>query len=216
MSDHEHPKRVVARGYDAIAERYAAWSDGVRQEERRCFARRLIDACPVGAALLELGCGAGGTTTQLLARHFRVTGVDVSPRSLALARRAVPGAAFVAADMTVAGFRPQSFDAVAAFYSIIHVPRADVGALLRDIFAWLRPGGLLVATMSGGDVAGSYERDWLGVPMFWSGHGPEATQAIAEAAGFTVEALTQETADEDGKPVAFWWLVARRPPPPAG
>jgi SAM-dependent methyltransferase len=211
MDDHRHPKQVVARSYDAIAERHAAWAAGVRQEERLRFAMLLTESFPTGSSLLELGCGTGGPTTQLLARHFHLTGIDISPRSIALASAAVSSAIFFAADMTTVRFAPKSFDCVAAFYSIIHVPREELVALFEKVADWLRPGGLFVATMNGSDTPGSYEDDWLGAPMFWSGYDPETTHRIAESAGFAVEALTLETADEDGAPTSFWWLVARKP-----
>jgi SAM-dependent methyltransferase len=206
------PKRVVAHSYDAIAERHAQWAARVRQEERARFAAVLTGAVPAGATLLELGCGTAGPTTQTLARHFQLTGVDISPRSIALARLALPGAEFLAADMTTMAFAPGRFDAVAAFYSIIHVPREELAALFARIFTWLRPGGLLVATLNGRDTPGSFEEDWLGAPMFWSGYDPDTTRRLVEAAGFLIEALTLETADEDGEPTTFLWLVARRQP----
>ena len=211
MDGPEHAKQVVARSYDAIAERHAEWAATIRQEERARFATILTAAFPPGATLLELGCGTAGLTTQTLARHFRLTGVDISSRSIQLARQNLSSALFVAADMSAADFPNSSFDAVAAFYSIIHVPRDELAALFQRIFAWLRPGGLFVATMNGSDTAGSFEDDWLGAPMFWSGYDPPTTRRLVEAAGFQVDSLTLETADEDGEPTSFWWLVARRP-----
>jgi SAM-dependent methyltransferase len=216
MDDRDHPKQVVARSYDAIAERHAAWAATVRQEERMRFATQLTSAFPVGSTLLELGCGTAGATTQFLAHHFQLTGIDISARSIAIARLTVPNAAFLVADMTNVAFAPTSFDAVAAFYSFIHVPREQLPALFQSISMWLRPGGLLVATLNGSDTAGSYEEDWLGAPMFWSGYDPVTSQRLVESAGLSVEALTLETADEDGEATSFWWLVARRPTVPAG
>jgi SAM-dependent methyltransferase len=211
MDNHEQPKRVVARSYDAIAERHAEWAATVRQEERARFAEILISAFPVGSTLLELGCGTAGLTTRALAQHFRLTGVDISPHSIELARRVLPNAVFVASDMTTVAFPPESFDAVAAFYSIIHVPRDELASLFQHIFTWLRPGGLFVATMNGSDTPGTFEDDWLGAPMFWSGYDPDTTRRLVEAPGFTIESLTLETADEDGEPTSFWWLIGRRP-----
>ena len=214
MNERDDPKQVVARSYDAVAERHADWAAGVRQEERARFAAMLIAAFPPGASLLELGCGTAGPTTQLLARHFKLTCVDISPRSIELARQNLPSAEFVATDMTTAVFPASSFDAVAAFYSIIHVPRVELASLFKRVFDWLRPGGLLVATMNGSDTPGSFEDDWLGARMFWSGYDARTTRRLIEDAGFRVESFTLETAEEDGEPTSFWWVVARRPSPP--
>jgi hypothetical protein len=53
--------------------------------------------------------------------------------------------------------------------ALIHVPRLEQPALLRAIARWLRPGGLLVVSLTVHDDAGSIEQDWMGAPMYWSG-----------------------------------------------
>jgi cyclopropane fatty-acyl-phospholipid synthase-like methyltransferase len=118
-----------------------------------------LNALPPGATVLELGCGVGVPTTQRLAQRFAVTGVDISAQQIALARRNVPTATFVQADMAALDFPSASFDAVAAFYSIIHVPREEHAALVHDSATWLRPGGLLVATMGAGSTEAAVEND---------------------------------------------------------
>ena len=138
---HVDPKQIVADGYDRIAEQYGAWASQVRQEERAKYTAVLLEKLPVGAAVLDLGCGAGLPTTHQLAERFAVTGVDLSARQVALAQHNVPTATFLHTDMTQLDFDPMSFDGVAAFYSLLHVPRHEHLGLLRKITAWLRAGG---------------------------------------------------------------------------
>src|SRR5436853_7848992 len=117
------PKRVVADGYDQVADRYLTWS-ALRPSPARLRALRLADErIAAGAAVLELGCGAGVPMTATLAAGRRLTGVDISPGQIARARRNVPGAEFHVADMTVLDLPASSLDAVVAFYSLTHVPR---------------------------------------------------------------------------------------------
>jgi len=160
------PKRIVREGYDRIAERYAAWAAGGRADERARYAAVLLDGLPEGAAVLELGCGAGGPTTRALAARFTLTGVDLSERSVALARENIPRATFVRGDMTALDFPPAGFDGVAAFFSIIHVPREEQSGLLGKVAKWLRPGGLFVASFGVSGTAAGHEDDWLGAPMY--------------------------------------------------
>lgn len=206
------PKRIVAAGYDRIAERYVEWSGG-GSDRRDGFVSLLEGRLPASAAVLELGCGTGALTTARLAKRFAVTGVDISGRSIALARRNVPGATFLHADMAAVRFPAASFDAVAAFYAITHVPREEHAPLLRGIAGWLRPGGLLVATMGAGDAPAEVEEEWLGTPMYFSHYGAETNRQLVRDAGLRLLSARAETTDEDGVPVTFLWVVAEKPGP---
>jgi SAM-dependent methyltransferase len=104
-----------------------------------------------------------------------------------------------------------SFDAVVAFYSIIHVPRQEHPRLLRDIAAWLRPGGLLIATMGAGATEDGYEQDWHGAPMYWSHFDSATNRDLVSQAGLRLLEATELIDDEDGVPVTFLWIVAQKP-----
>lgn len=205
------PKQVVEQGYDRIAERHLEWAQTTRVEERARYADVLFKNLSLSAEVLDLGCGAGVPTTRELAKHFKVTGVDISERQIELARLNVPQAEFVRADITRLDFPPASFDAAVAFYALIHVPREEHPKLLRDISSWLRSGGLLVATMGTHSVRGDYDEDWLGAPMYWSGFDAETNKRLVAEAGLCVISAQDETAMEFGQPVTFLWVVARKP-----
>lgn len=204
------PKQTVAEGYDRVAERYVEWSGGGGDPRDR-FVAFLEAHLPAGAAVLELGCGMGALTTARLAKRFAVTGVDISGRSIELAKRNVPGATFLHADMTTVSFPAASFDALTAFYSIIHVPREEHAPLLQSIAGWLRPGGLLVATMGAADSPSEVEEDWLGVPMFFSSHDAATNRRLVRDVGLRLLSAREEITDEDGVPVTFLWVVAKKP-----
>ncbi len=206
-----HPSQIVAQGYDQIAERYVEWSLRLGTEQRDRYLEVLLQQLPLGACVLELGCGTGTLTTVRLAERFAVTGVDISPRSVALATRNVPRATFVHADMTDLDFPSNSFDGITAFYAITHVPREEHSLLLRKVGRWLRPGGLLVATMGATASPGSVEDDWLGVPMYFSQHDAETNKRLVQGAGLRLLCAREETTDEDGVPVTFLWVVAEKP-----
>jgi SAM-dependent methyltransferase len=205
------PKQVVREGYDRVAERYLEWVETDRSTTRMRYTRMLLDALPTGAEVLDLGCGAGGPTTKALAERFRVTGVDISARSVDLARENVPNAHFFQADMAELDFESGRFDAVAAFYSIIHVLRDQQGSLFCRIASWLRPGGLLLATMGTHSLEADYCEDFLGAPMYWSTFDSETNRRLVEESGLEVVQVLEETEEEDGQPVTFLWIVARKP-----
>jgi SAM-dependent methyltransferase len=204
-------RRIVADGYDAIAERYYAWSDARPSATRRRWLARALELIPPGADVLELGCGGGVPMTRALAAGRRVTGVDISARQIELARAAVPEATFIHADMTALDLPPAGFDAVVAFYSLTHVPRTDVPGLLDAVHGWLRPGGLFIASMGAQDAPDEVEEDWLGAPMFFSHYGAKKNRAIVRHAGLELEEGIVEAEPEDRHDALFLWVVARRP-----
>ena len=122
------PQRIVAAGYDVIAERYQAWSGDRPSAARRTALAMALAAIPPGAEVLELGCGAGLPMTAALAEGRDVTGLDISAAQVALATRNVPAARFQHADLIAYTRPPASIDAVVAFYVLTHVPRVGAGA----------------------------------------------------------------------------------------
>ncbi|HLH49033.1 MAG TPA: class I SAM-dependent methyltransferase, partial [Roseiarcus sp.] len=142
----------------------------------------MIARLPPDAKVLDLGCGGGLPVAQSLVEHgFDVTGVDLCPRQIELARQSAPRAKFFVADMTSAQFPAESFDAVVAFYSISHVPRAEQAGLVERIAFWLKPGGLFMASF--GKADGEWVEEWLGTSMFFSHYNPDRTGALVLGAG---------------------------------
>ncbi len=199
-------RRKVQEGYDRMAERYLA----ARNPDDP---RHLVDleewgrTFPAGGVALDLGCGAGLPVARWLAPRFEVMGVDISERQVDLARRHVPNARFLQADMTELEFPSDSFDVVTAFWSIIHVPREEQPALVGRIYDWLRPGGAFLANWATSAWEGE-EEDWegWGALMWWSHYGEEENLATLRRAGFAIERAETLTSG-----VETWlWVLARR------
>jgi cyclopropane fatty-acyl-phospholipid synthase-like methyltransferase len=203
------PQEIVERGYNRIALEYTEWAKSARKEERQRYTDFLITNMHPGAKVLELGCGAGDPTTRQLAKRFAVTGVDISEEQLRRATINIPEATFIHADMTRLKFASASFEAVAAFYAITHVPRKQHAALIVSISDWLTPGGLFVASMSAGSLRDSLE-SWFGVPMYFNGYSAKTNVSIVKKAGLKVLKATRETALENGRPVTFLWIIAQK------
>ncbi len=203
------PKEIVARGYDAIALRYAEWAgqvDSPVMEWVRDVDARLDD----GSDVLELGCGRGVPATRELARRHRVTGVDISAVQIELARHHVPEASFVHADVTELEVAPASFDAVVALFVFGHIPIEEQAGLVARVGLWLRDGGLFLGTFGAGDAGEQIDADWLGTPMFFASLGGEAYVPLLREAG--LEPLRDEVVvhHEPGHgDVSFRWTLAR-------
>jgi SAM-dependent methyltransferase len=215
------PKRLVAEGYDRLHLAYARWGGGHAGLRRRYIDRAIELGLEPPARALDLGCGTGQhATAYLVERGFEVTGVDSSRRSIEAARAALPRARFLIGDMTSMVFPRSSFDLVTAFYSIIHVPRSEHAQLLARIAGWLRPGGLLVASLGGGHgQPAGHDGSWLGLaPMYWSFWDPATSLGLIQKAGLDLVEDEDEVMIEDDQKVMFWWVIARKAisPDPAG
>lgn len=165
-------REMVRRGYDAISEAYrnedgAAASSSAEDVSRYAgWVGELAGLLNTGARVLDLGCGAGiPATRELVAQGLKVLGVDFSAVQVRRARRLVPAASLIQADMTELTLQPGSLDAVVSFYALIHVPLADQRVLIPRIRDWLRPGGYALLIVGAEQWTGTEE--YLGAPMFW-------------------------------------------------
>jgi SAM-dependent methyltransferase len=176
--------------YDTVARDYAAAF--ASELAAKPFDRALLDDF-VGAAgpdgpIWDVGCGAAGHVTRYLAdRGANVVGVDLSPLSVEVARLCQPQLRFDVADMRALPAADSTLAGIVAFYSVIHLPRAEVPAVLAEFGRVLRPGGRLLIAMHGG----SGEVD----ASDWFGHGVEVRASLwsldelaaaIEAAGFAI------------------------------
>jgi SAM-dependent methyltransferase len=203
------PKRIVADGYDRIADRYLTWS-ALRPSAARLQALELADeVIPRGVDVLELGCGAGIPMTARLAVGRHLTGVDISPEQIRRARRNVPDTMFRVEDLAELDWPRESVDAVVAFYSLTHVPREELSLLFGRIRGWLRPGGVFIASLGVEDDPGGVEADWLGVEMYFSQFSARVNRRLLGEAGFVVERAEVLTEPEDRHDARFLWVVAR-------
>jgi len=93
--------------------------------------------------LLHLGCGGGHLDSHLKA-HYRITGVDVSPAMLALARGLNPEVEYVEGDLRTVRLG-RTFDAVMAADAIDYMrTEDDLRAAFRTAHEHLRAGGVFV------------------------------------------------------------------------
>src|ERR671935_2225234 len=88
-------------------------------------------------ATLEVGCGEGRVSRDLVARGHRVTGLDASPTLLRAAAEADPASRYVEGAAEALPFPDAAFDLVVAYNSLMDV--ADMPAAVREAARVLAP-----------------------------------------------------------------------------
>lgn len=142
MSPARSPEQRAA-DWDRLAPRY---DRAMALVERRFLAgaRGWIAARATGDTL-EVGVGTGATLPHYPS-GMRLTGVDLSPAMLAIAReralRAGRPAEFHVADAAALPYPDASFDSVVCAFALCGFP--DETAALREMLRVLRPGGNLL------------------------------------------------------------------------
>ncbi|MGW0938509.1 class I SAM-dependent methyltransferase [Streptomyces sp. NPDC002666] len=137
--------KASGEDYAARFEALARSGKNVHGEARFCAA-----LVPVGARVLDAGCGTGRVMIRLAELGYDCVGVDLDASMLAVARKQAPGLPWFQVDL--AEFEPDSlgiaggFDLVVAAGNIFPLlaPGTE-SAVVERLSAALRPGGLLVA-----------------------------------------------------------------------
>jgi SAM-dependent methyltransferase/ribosomal protein S18 acetylase RimI-like enzyme len=140
------PTNSLQSSYDRVADEYAVRF--FNELEQKPLERELLDrfAAKVkgrGPAC-DLGSGPGHVTRYLHERGLDIRGIDLSPGMVQTARRLNPGLKFEEGDMRSLKMADNALAGIVAFYSIIHLRRTDVVAVLEEMKRVLRPGGQLL------------------------------------------------------------------------
>lgn len=101
---------------------------------------------PAPAKVLDVGVGSGWTSELFAKAGYDVTGIDISPDMIALAKRRDCGARFLVTDYEV-GPIAGSFDAAVIYDALHHADNET--SVVKNIFNALAPGGVLVTIEPG-------------------------------------------------------------------
>ena len=132
-------------------ERWAPFYDAMRGDEAAqvAYLRALIEKHhPAAETLLELGCGTGSVLEALQAR-YTVTGVDLSPQMLRIAKTKVPQARLLRKDATTVALG-ETFDVVVCVADVVnHLrPFRAWEALFARAYDHLADGGIFIFDMN--------------------------------------------------------------------
>lgn len=155
----EHFDLSVQR-FDEFAEEYASRFDNVSGyiNQLSYFVSQVKTSSP---AILELACGPGNVT-KFLKNHFpecRILAVDLAPKMIELARKALPEVDFRVMDVRDISVIAEKFDALMCSFCLPFLSKEDAAKLIADCSALLNPGGVIyLSTMEGDENRAGYEK----------------------------------------------------------
>ncbi|MBN1597285.1 MAG: class I SAM-dependent methyltransferase [Bacteroidales bacterium] len=154
------------------------------------FLTRFSALIEKGVRILDIGC----CSTAQQARFFRdygfvVTGIDLSKNCIETAKRNFPGIDFLQMDMLEMDFADGSFDAICAFYSIIHIPDEKLNGLFNDFNRILKMNGKISITVHAGDFYGYYGENEF--PVFFRTYSKRDLIDLLDKHGFKLIEMEQ-------------------------
>ncbi len=168
---------ITLAEYDRVA---AAYRRGTEDHDVSQNIAALLDAIEGTPpyAILDLGCGPGRDLRAFSSLGHEVTGLDGSAELVALAR-AASGRPVLHQDFLDLDLPSARFDGIFANAVLFHVPSSQIGRVVADLAAALKPRGVLFSS----NPRGRNEEGWVG-GRYGCFYDLETWRAIATGAGF--------------------------------
>lgn len=195
---------------DRIAELYQRHALAFDAARRRSFPERpwldrFVRSIPNGGEVLDLGCGGGEPVARYLAdRGYRLTGIDIAPSMVKLARTRFARHRWIEADMRKFAAEPNAYDGIIAWSSLFHLDVEAQEKLIPRIALWLKRGG--VALFNTGPDRGVRIGEFEGEALFHASLAPGEYRALFARSGLAELAHRIEDPDCGGMTV---WLVGK-------
>ncbi len=184
--------RKVAAEYDKLAESYALVLGDELNEKPfdRWLLEQLADNAPGQA--LDVGCGPGQVAAYLAGLDMEVTGLDLSPVMVAMARELHPDLQFVQSSFDLPPMprgsdpRDPGWGLVTAWYAFVHLAGSEIAPMIASMAKVLCRGGYLALALHvGHEVVHPGVVVDVETELDFVLHDHRAVLAAAEAAGLT-------------------------------
>ena len=186
--------------------RAAPFWEGTKDHDVTQNYEALLGALPArkGLRILDFGCGPGRDVKWFAGQGHDPVGLDGTAEFCEMAR-AHSGCEVLHQNFIALNLDPESFDGIFANASLFHVPRADLPRVLGELFAALRPGGVLFSSNPRGEGEG------MNGPRYGNYMEFETYGALLEAAGFEVVHHYYRPKDKPREEQPWLAVVAKKP-----
>lgn len=187
----------VIDAYAARAQEYAdllGTIEAMDAQDRRCIETWAAD---VEGPILDAGCGPGHWTAHLAALGHDVRGIDPVPEFVEIARDSHPGLPYRVGSFADLHDTPGEWGGLLAWYSLVHLPPAEIPGVLASLREALRPAGHLLLGFFDGPRQEAFDHA-VTTAQFWPA---EQMATLLEESGFSVQEV-QRRANPGSRPHA--------------
>ncbi len=167
------PKEINKKAYNECAE---IWEEKSKKDfilfEKNLI--KFLELLDEESNILDIGCGSGVNMQYCKDLGFQIEGIDISKSMVLLCNEKRLNAK--EGDIENLEFPKNSFSAVLASASLLHVPKIKIQEALKDIHEILKPSGILYCSFLKGEGENIYT-DKLG-KRFFAEYSPQEVEAI--------------------------------------
>ncbi|MBD3156007.1 MAG: methyltransferase domain-containing protein [Candidatus Aenigmarchaeota archaeon] len=141
--------KSITEVYDLIAEKYTElfFEDFSDKEKIDKF----LELLPENSKILDVGCGPGQFTKYFLELGYEVEGIDTSKEMIKIAKNKIKKDIFKIMDLRDLDYPDKSFDGIFASFSLIHIPKKELGLVLNEFHRVLKSDGIIYISVYEGE-----------------------------------------------------------------
>lgn len=132
--------KLTINTYNNIAEQYT--KDFFDNEDDIVFVDKFVEYLN-GTIVLDMGCGPGNLTKELVRHNCNVTGIDLSEKMIEIAKQKVPSAKFEIQDIRKTNYDNKTFDGLFVSRALIHIKNEEIQNTLQEFYRILKSNGTL-------------------------------------------------------------------------
>lgn len=183
-------KDITKKSYQATAKKYAAKVENLAPMQS---IEKFVKHLPSRAKVLDIGCGSGRDAKIFSEKGLYVTGIDLCPDLINIAKKNAPHAAFIEMDMEDITLPNNWFDGAYASSSLPHISKDAILTVFKNIHAVLKAGGYFYFNLKKGTGFGlekdiRYEED---IEKFWAYYEEEEIKSLIQKAQFELIEIGQ-------------------------